>query len=81
MIAIVHSIYSQSVHALALNAGSMDNDAGWYCTYTQHTHTIHTTYTLHTHKKLLIQLPKANRNNKNTKILLMSMKKSNKEIV
>ena len=31
MIAIVHSIYSQSVHALALNAGSMDNDAGWYC--------------------------------------------------
>ena len=28
MIAIVHSIYSQSVHALALNAGSMDNDAG-----------------------------------------------------
>ena len=32
MIAIVHSIYSQSVHALALNAGSMDNDAGRYCT-------------------------------------------------
>ena len=31
MIAIVHSIYSQSVHALALNAGSMDNDAGPYC--------------------------------------------------
>ena len=31
MIAIVHSIYSQSVHALALNAGSMDNDAGQYC--------------------------------------------------
>ena len=31
MIAIVHSIYSQSVHALALNAGSMDNDAGRYC--------------------------------------------------
>ena len=30
MIAIVHSIYSQSVHALALNAGSMDNDAGRY---------------------------------------------------
>ena len=28
MIAIVHSIYSQSVHALALNAGLMDNDAG-----------------------------------------------------
>ena len=27
MIADVHSIYSQSVHALALNAGSMDNDA------------------------------------------------------
>ena len=33
MIAIVHSIYSQSVHALALNAGSMDNDAGRYCMY------------------------------------------------
>ena len=31
MIAIVHSIYSQSVHALALNAGSIDNDAGRYC--------------------------------------------------
>ena len=30
MIAIVHSIYSQSVHAPALNAGSMDNDAGRY---------------------------------------------------
>ena len=33
MIAIVHSIYSQSVHALALNAGSMDNDAERYCTF------------------------------------------------
>ena len=32
MIAIVHSIYSQSVHALALNAGSMDNYAGRSCT-------------------------------------------------
>ena len=31
MIAIVHSIYSQSVHALALNAESMDNDARRYC--------------------------------------------------
>ena len=31
MIAIVHSIYSQSVHALALNAGLMDNDAERYC--------------------------------------------------
>ena len=31
MIAIVHSIYSKSVHALALNADSMDNDAGRYC--------------------------------------------------
>ena len=31
MIAIVHSIYSQSVHAPALNAGLMDNDAEWYC--------------------------------------------------
>ena len=31
MIAIVHSIYSQSVHALALNARSMDNDAERYC--------------------------------------------------
>ena len=27
MMAIVHSIYSQSVHAIALNAGLMDNDA------------------------------------------------------
>ena len=33
MFAIVHSIYSQSVHALALKAGSMDNDAGRYCIY------------------------------------------------
>ena len=33
MITIVHSIYSQSVHALALNAGSMDNGAGQYCIY------------------------------------------------
>ena len=32
MIAIVHSIYSQSVHAPALNAGLMDNDAEQYCT-------------------------------------------------
>ena len=31
MIAIVHSIYSQSVHVLALNAGFMDDDAGRYC--------------------------------------------------
>ena len=31
MIAIVHSIYSQSVHALALNAGLMDNYADRYC--------------------------------------------------
>ena len=31
MIAIVHSIYSQSVHALALNAGLMDNEAERYC--------------------------------------------------
>ena len=36
MIVIVHSIYSQSVHSLALNAGLMDNDAERYCinTYT-----------------------------------------------
>ena len=34
MIAIVHSIYSQSVHAPALNAGLMDNDAERYCNYT-----------------------------------------------
>ena len=33
MIAIVLSIHSQSVHALALNAGLMDNDAGRYYTY------------------------------------------------
>ena len=32
MIAIVHSIYSQSVHAPALDAGLMDNDAERYCT-------------------------------------------------
>ena len=32
MISIVHSIYTQSVHTLALNAGSMDKDAGRYCT-------------------------------------------------
>ena len=32
MIAIVHSIYSQSVHAPALDAGLMDNDAEQYCT-------------------------------------------------
>ena len=31
MIAIVHSIYSQSVHALARDAGLMDNDAERYC--------------------------------------------------
>ena len=31
MIAIVHSIYSQSVNAPALNAGLMDNDAERYC--------------------------------------------------
>ena len=31
MIAIVHSIYSQSVHALALKAGLMDNDAERHC--------------------------------------------------
>ena len=31
MIAFVHSIYSQSVHAPALNAGLMDNDAERYC--------------------------------------------------
>ena len=36
MIAIVHSIYSQSVHAPALNAGVMDNDAERYCTYVKH---------------------------------------------
>ena len=34
MIAIVHSIYSQSVHAPALNAGLMDNDAERYCMHT-----------------------------------------------
>ena len=35
MIAIVHSIYSQSVHAPALDAGLMDNDAERYCTCLQ----------------------------------------------
>ena len=33
MIAIVHSIYSQSVHAPARDAGLMDNDAERYCRY------------------------------------------------
>ena len=33
MIAIVHSIYSQSVHAPALHAGLMDNDAERCCKY------------------------------------------------
>ena len=33
MIAILHSIYSQSVHAPARDAGLMDNDAERYCTY------------------------------------------------
>ena len=33
MIAIVHSIYSQSVHALVLNTGLMDNDAERYCIF------------------------------------------------
>ena len=31
MIAIVHSIYSQSVHAPALDSRLMDNDAERYC--------------------------------------------------
>ena len=31
MIAIMHSIYSQSVHAPAWDAGLMDNDAERYC--------------------------------------------------
>ena len=34
MIAIVHSIYSQSVHAPARDAGLMDNDAERYCSIT-----------------------------------------------
>ena len=33
MIVIVHSIYSQSVHTPALNAGLMDNDAERYCSF------------------------------------------------
>ena len=33
MIAIVHSIYSQSVHAPARDAGLMDNDAERYCIF------------------------------------------------
>ena len=32
MVAIVHSIYSQSVQAPARDAGLMDNDAERYCT-------------------------------------------------
>ena len=34
MIAIVHSMYSQSVHAPAMDAGLMDNDAERYCIFT-----------------------------------------------
>ena len=34
MIAIVHSIYSQSVHAPALDAGLMDNNAERYVSST-----------------------------------------------
>ena len=34
MIAIVHSIYSQSVHAPASHAGLMDNEAERYCRFT-----------------------------------------------
>ena len=34
MIAIVHSIYSQAVHAPARDAGLMDNDAERYCMLT-----------------------------------------------
>ena len=33
MIAIVHSIYSQSVHAPASHAGLMDNEAERYCIF------------------------------------------------
>ena len=33
MIAIVHSIYSQSVHAPARDAGLMDNDIERYCIF------------------------------------------------
>ena len=36
MIAIVHSIYSQSVHAPARDAGLMDNDAERYCSSIYH---------------------------------------------
>ena len=36
MIAIVHSIYSQSVHAPARDAGLIDNDAERYCNYGIH---------------------------------------------
>ena len=32
MIAIVHSIYSKSVHAPAAHAGLMDNESERYCT-------------------------------------------------
>ena len=33
MIAIMHSIYAQSVHAPARDAGLMDNDAERYCSF------------------------------------------------
>ena len=38
MIAIVYSIYSQSVHVPALGAGLMDNDAERYCNTIAKTH-------------------------------------------
>ena len=53
MIAIVHSIYSQSVHAPALNAGLMDNDAERYCTRLEDTPST-TTHGLRFFRKLEI---------------------------
>ena len=44
MIAIVYSIYSQSIHAPALDAGLMDNDAERYCIYYKD---LHVSMTMH----------------------------------
>ena len=43
MIAIVHSIYSKSVHAPDAHAGLMDNESERYCTIL-HTRELHRVY-------------------------------------
>ena len=46
MIAIVHSLCAQSVHAPALSAGLMDNDAERYCRC-NHKHQLHKSHNTH----------------------------------